>query len=374
MRPKWWSEKRLKRWSHLKPKWWLQGGPKWVIQETYMVITFQGKKLITLRRKWWSHLRLNWWSHLELVLFGALLWSFPVFCCGAFLCSALVLSCALIWSFPSLPVLCCGPYLCSAVVLSCTLTRFSCALWCLPVLCSGPFLCSAVILSCALIWFFPVLCCGLFQCFALLLSFPVLFSGPFLLWPGPSLCSALVLSYALIWFFLCFEVLSHRLRMFFAVFVWHFWSQQSSQQSCFVLGRQLQCTRWQNCKESTSTLKAPVQKSASPSHILFSPYQSRWKGHIGTLWCRRNTLHIQGVYTIVYYCGGPWIWGWQNCNSRAQMLEPHLLVKVHSASAPGLNHCRPQCHIRMAAEIDIAIFEWQTRRHHPKTASETSRV
>ena len=74
------------------------------------------------------------------------------------------------------------------------------------------------------------------------------------------------------------------------------------------------------------------------------------------------------------YCGGPWIWGWQNCNSRAQMLEPHLLVKVHSASAPGLNHCRPQCHIRMAAEIDIAIFEWQTRRRHPKTASETSRV
>ena len=28
----------------------------------------------------------------------------------------------------------------------------------------------------------------------------------------------------------------------------------------------------------------------------------------------------------------------------------------------------------MAAEIDIAIFEWQTRRRHPKTASETSRV
>ena len=74
------------------------------------------------------------------------------------------------------------------------------------------------------------------------------------------------------------------------------------------------------------------------------------------------------------YCGGPWIWGWQNCNSRAQILEPHLLVKVHSASAPGLNHCRPQCHIRMAAEIDIATFEWQTRRRHPKTASETSRV
>ena len=34
-----------------------------------------------------------------------------------------------------------------------------------------------------------------------------------------------------------------------------------------------------------------------------------------------------------------------------------LLVKVHSASAPWLNHCRPQCNIRMAAEIDIAIFE-----------------
>ena len=25
----------------------------------------------------------------------------------------------------------------------------------------------------------------------------------------------------------------------------------------------------------------------------------------------------------------------------------------------GLNHCRPQCHIRMAAEIDVVIFEWQ---------------
>ena len=61
---------------------------------------------------------------------------------------------------------------------------------------------------------------------------------------------------------------------------------------------------------------------------------------------------------ITYY-GGPWIWGWQNCTSRAQKLEPHLLVKVHSASAPWLNHCRSQCNIRLAAEIDIVIFEWQ---------------
>ena len=59
------------------------------------------------------------------------------------------------------------------------------------------------------------------------------------------------------------------------------------------------------------------------------------------------------------YCGGPWIWGWQNCTSRAQKLEPHLLVKVHNASAPWLNHCRSQCNIRLAAEIDIVIFEWQ---------------
>ena len=59
------------------------------------------------------------------------------------------------------------------------------------------------------------------------------------------------------------------------------------------------------------------------------------------------------------YCGGAWIWGWQNCTSRAQKLEPHLLVKVHSASAPWLNHCRSQCNIRLAAEIDIVIFEWQ---------------
>ena len=56
---------------------------------------------------------------------------------------------------------------------------------------------------------------------------------------------------------------------------------------------------------------------------------------------------------------GPWIWGWQNCTSRAQKLEPHLLVKVHSASAPWLNHCRSQCNIRLASEIDIVIFEWQ---------------
>ena len=76
----------------------------------------------------------------------------------------------------------------------------------------------------------------------------------------------------------------------------------------------------------------------------------------------------------ITYCAGPWIWGWQNCTSRSQKLEPHLLVKVHSASAPWLNHCRPQCNIRMAAEIDIAIFEWQTRRRRPKTASETSCV
>ena len=61
----------------------------------------------------------------------------------------------------------------------------------------------------------------------------------------------------------------------------------------------------------------------------------------------------------ITYCGGPWIWGWQNCTSRAQKLEPHLLVKVHSASAPWLNHCRSQCNIRLAAEIDIVIFEWQ---------------
>ena len=40
-------------------------------------------------------------------------------------------------------------------------------------------------------------------------------------------------------------------------------------------------------------------------------------------------------------------------------MEPHLLVKVHSASAPWLNHCRSQCNIRLAAEIDIVIFEWQ---------------
>ena len=39
--------------------------------------------------------------------------------------------------------------------------------------------------------------------------------------------------------------------------------------------------------------------------------------------------------------------------------SPHLLVKVHSASAPWLNHCRSQCNIRLAAEIDIVIFEWQ---------------
>ena len=58
-------------------------------------------------------------------------------------------------------------------------------------------------------------------------------------------------------------------------------------------------------------------------------------------------------------CGGPWIWGWQNCTSRSQKLEPHLLVKVHSASAPWLNYCRSQCNIRLAAEIDIVIFEWQ---------------
>ena len=61
----------------------------------------------------------------------------------------------------------------------------------------------------------------------------------------------------------------------------------------------------------------------------------------------------------ITYCGGPWIWGWQNCTSRAQKLEPHLLVKVHSASAPWLNHCRSQYNIRLAAEIDIVIFEWQ---------------
>ena len=67
---------------------------------------------------------------------------------------------------------------------------------------------------------------------------------------------------------------------------------------------------------------------------------------------------------IETYCGRPWLWGWQNCNFRAQKLEPHLLVKVHSASAPWLNHCRPQCNIRMAAEIDIAIFENIT--FHPK--------
>ena len=39
--------------------------------------------------------------------------------------------------------------------------------------------------------------------------------------------------------------------------------------------------------------------------------------------------------------------------------NPILLVKVHSASAPWLNHCRSQCNIRLAAEIDIVIFEWQ---------------
>ena len=32
---------------------------------------------------------------------------------------------------------------------------------------------------------------------------------------------------------------------------------------------------------------------------------------------------------------------------------------MHSASAPWLNHCRSYCNIRLAAEIDIVIFEWQ---------------
>ena len=40
-------------------------------------------------------------------------------------------------------------------------------------------------------------------------------------------------------------------------------------------------------------------------------------------------------------------------------MEPHLLVKVHSASAPWLNHCTSQCNIRLAVEIDIVMFEWQ---------------
>ena len=43
--------------------------------------------------------------------------------------------------------------------------------------------------------------------------------------------------------------------------------------------------------------------------------------------------------------------------SGPQNWNPHLLVKVHDASAPWLKHCGPQCDIiRMAAEIDIAIF------------------
>ena len=41
------------------------------------------------------------------------------------------------------------------------------------------------------------------------------------------------------------------------------------------------------------------------------------------------------------------------------MWNPISLVKVDSASAPWLNHCRSQCNIRLAAEIDIVIFEWQ---------------
>ena len=76
---------------------------------------------------------------------------------------------------------------------------------------------------------------------------------------------------------------------------------------------------------------------------------------------RVNTWLTLKTWLHGSYCGGPWIWGWQNCTSRAQKLEPHLLVKVHSASAPWLNHCRSQCNIRLAAEIDIVIFEWQQK-------------
>ena len=32
---------------------------------------------------------------------------------------------------------------------------------------------------------------------------------------------------------------------------------------------------------------------------------------------------------------------------------------MDTASAPWLNHCRSQCNIRLAAEIDVVIFEWQ---------------
>ena len=46
---------------------------------------------------------------------------------------------------------------------------------------------------------------------------------------------------------------------------------------------------------------------------------------------------------------GPWIWGWQNCNSRAQKLEPHLLIKVHSARAP------------KSLQTTVQYLEWQLK-------------
>ena len=68
---------------------------------------------------------------------------------------------------------------------------------------------------------------------------------------------------------------------------------------------------------------------------------------------------------------GPLIWWWKNCASDPKIWTLSLrqsALRQHSM----LKYCGPQCNISMAAEIDIAMFEWQTRRPHPQTASETS--
>ena len=54
---------------------------------------------------------------------------------------------------------------------------------------------------------------------------------------------------------------------------------------------------------------------------------------------------------IETYCGGPLIWWWQSCTSRAPKCEPHLFVKVRSASAPWLKHCGPQCEILQNLQV-----------------------
>ena len=76
-----------------------------------------------------------------------------------------------------------------------------------------------------------------------------------------------------------------------------------------------------------------VQKAKAGPGPIFGTFFGHWARRIllettqilepfRFLFLGRELYQVTTFYHLLDYCGGPWIWGWQNCTSRAQKLEP----------------------------------------------------